>query len=539
MAHNRNVEYLQLYPWLGGLETSTDPIICDNQKLTVCDNVVFSVQGSRKKRGGQAHYNSVAITTASITQTMIFVKDYWANVSNVKREYGVAVSSQGNVYRSANFSTWTKFNTATLTVSQGGITSTIMNEDFILAYSKTAPPKKWDNQNTAANLVALGGSPPNGNLVQINHNRVFLSGNASNPDRLYYSAIFSHESWGPTSSLGTTAGYIDVFPGDGDPDGITAIFPEVNQGGVYVAKRSHLYFVNNTRGSPSTWTISLVSDGIGCVNQNTAVCVDQNDVLFASERGVHSLAQVLSQTAFLQGQYLSRSIQSDYLSIISQADKNKMSAVWFPSLNSYMMTCKRAGKSSYETIYAYNIELKQWYRWTSVPCNFITTRFNRPAGQIELTTAADSGFINKLNQTALNDFTTGAIKMKVKSVVLYPQGIIPGEKQFTNLAFFFRARGNYDFNYSYTIDDNLTYTGTITQKVPGSNILGTTKLGTGFVLGAVTGIKPAFSHIKGVGHSLQLTIEQNGLNQDLELFGLAVEFMPASESQNQFRNRVS
>lgn len=537
MATNRDVEYLQLYPWLGGLNTSLDPIILNPQQLTVCDNVVFSVQQSRKKRGGQAHANTAAIKVSSVAQTLIYVEDYWANVASTKRQYAVAVSSQGNVLRSSNLTSWSSFSTATLTVAQGAITSTIMNEDFILGYSRTAPPKKWDNQNTAANLVALGGSPPNGNLVQINHSRAWIAGNAALPDRLYYSAVTNHESWSPTSSLGTTAGFIDVFPGDGDPDGITAIFPEVNQGGVYIAKRNHIYYVDNTNGSPTSWRVRLVTNSLGCINHNTARAVDQEDVVFASDRGVHSLQQVLTTTAFLEGKFLSKDIQTDYLATISQADKNKMSAVWYAPLNSYMLACKRTGKSTFETIYCYNVELKQWYRWTSTPCNYLSTRLNKTSGSIELIAAAPSGFINKLNQTALNDFGA-AIEMKLKTAVLYPGGIIPGEKLFTNFVWIFRARGNYTFQYSYTIDDNLTYTDTVTQSAPGSNVLGTTILGSAFILGSVTGIKPAFTHIKGSGHGLQLTITQGGLNQDLELFGIALEYKKASESQNQLRNRA-
>lgn len=533
----RNLQYLTLYPWQGGLNTSQDPIVLDPQQLQLADNIVFTTQGSRKKRGGQAHFNTTAITVSSVAQTMIWETDYWANVSNTKRQYAVAISSQGNAFRSTNGVSWNKFNTATLTVSHGAITSTVFNEDLIIGTSGTTPPRKWDNQSTSANIVVLGGSPPNGNIVQSNQNRVWLAGNVANRDRLYYSGVTNHEAWSATSALGTTSGYIDVMPGDGDSDGITSLFPELKQGGIYVAKRTHLYFVDTSQLSPATWRIYTVSTNTGCVNHNTACAIDQEDIFFCAERGVTSLAQVVQGTNLVKdGQYISAYIQPDYMSTIDQATKSKMSAVWYETLNSYMFSCKRSGVATYETVYCFNTQIKQWYRWTGVPCNFLNKRFDKTNGLVQLAASADSGYINKLNQTALNDFG-GAIPLSIKTAAIYPGGIVPGEKHFTNLIFLFRSKGTYTFGYSYNIDETTTGSGTIQQRVVGQNVLGTTLLGPAFVLGVTSNrVKPYFEAIAGVGHSIEVTITQSGVNEDLEIFGFGLEFKGASEAQNPYRS---
>lgn len=531
----RQAQYLMLYPWIQGLNTAEDPIIADPQTLQIADNIVISNSGARQKRGGQAHVNTAAITVTATAQDFVWGIDYWSNVSSAKRQYYVAASTQNKILRSATGASWNSFCTISITVTRGKTTGVVFQEDLIIGYDGAQKPLKWDNQNTATNIVVLGGSPPNGRIVQKNQSRVWIAGNVSNPDRLYYSAVFNHESWTPSSSLGTTSGFIDVMPGDGDPDGITSIFPEVNQGGIYIAKRTKIYFVDTSSASPATWRVKTVSDGIGCIAHNTAVAVDQKDVVFASERGVHALSQVLDGTAVLEGSFLSKPIHPDYISVLDQSALQNMSAVWYPKLNSYLLAGKRTGVSTYETVYCLNVDFKSWYRWTQTPCDFLFTRTNKTSGK-ELNACAPSGFINKLNQVALNDFGS-AIPMTIKTQAIFPGGVVPGEKHFTNLIFLFRSKGTYTFSYSYNIDDNITYSGLIQQRTQGSNILGVTPLGPTFILGAASvRMKPYFEAIRGVGHSIEITIQQNGIDQDLQLFGLGLEFMGASESQNPYRN---
>jgi hypothetical protein len=73
------------------------------------------------------------------------------------------------------------------------------------------------------------------------------------------------------------------------------------------------------------------------------------------------------------------------------------------------------------------------------------------------------------------------------------------------------------------------------QKIAGGNILGTTILGPAFILGQVQAIKPVWNHLNiEEGNSIQLIFEQDGLNQDFELFGIALEYETDEEAQNAF-----
>ena len=544
---SRNAAYIPLYPWSGGLNVSQDPIILDPQQLQICDNVVFTTSGSRKKRGGQARLNTAAITVGTAAQDVIYLTDYWSNVSNTKTQRLVAVTEDGTVHASSDSgSTWTVKTSAAVSVTHGKITSEVINEDLIIGYSESSAPLSWDNQGTAtiSTATASSGTYPDGWILRGHKNRLFVAGDETQRDRIQISAAGDHTDWGTAST------FIDIQPGDGDPDGITAIFPEIRQAkGLYIAKRTKIYFLDTSSSSTSDWSVTVVSEGIGCISHNTARAVDQADVVFASDRGIHSLDQVINQTGIVEGKFLSAPIHQDYQNNLSTGDRFRYSAVWYSKLNSYMIGVKKSGDSKFQTIYCYNVELGQWYRWTSAPCNFLALKFNASNDEMDLIAGDDGGFVNQLdksdNLSDLNDFGS-AILTKIKSAVIYPsvsqvQNPIPGETHFTNLVFSFRARDNNSFRVFYTVDQR-TNSFTVDQILNGGNTLGSTALGIAgpFILGTIgNGIKPYFNHIKGVGHSIEIEIQHDTVNSDFELFGMWIEFKPASESQNSRRNTGS
>lgn len=540
----RVTKYKALYPWLGGLNTSVDPMILDPQKLTVCDNIIFTNSGSRKKRGGQARYNSTPIPSASAAENVIFITDYWATVSNAQREYFVAVTDSGHVYRSPFNGAWSSFSTLALTINQGQVTSMVIQNDLVIGMKGNGVPKRWASQNTSSNLVTMTSASTsalpftNAWICTAFLERGFFAGDPANPDRIYVSKVGAYRDFTATltAGFGTT---LDVGVGDGDPEGITAIFPGTGADRIlYAAKRRHLYRIDCSDIDQTKWKISLISKEIGVVNQNTVATIDMDDVIFASDRGIHALSQVLTTTAVIDGSFLSFPIQYDYLNVIDATSRSKMVGSYVPSINSYLLGCKRVGQSTQETVYGYNVELKEWFRWTSVPCNSLLNRFNPTTGLDELYAAAPSGRVNKLLQATLSDFGS-AITSQITTAFIAPEGAPFMENQFTNLACLYRSHENSNFTVQYSVDGLTTQSTTFIQRFAGGNILGTTLLGSTFILGNIQAIKPVWSHLAiEEGNTIQLTFTQNGLNQDFELFGIALEYTADEEAQNAFRSAV-
>lgn len=537
------LKYKALYPWSGGLNTTQDPIILDPQNLTVADNISFTLSGSRRKRGGQARYNAVKMPGAT-TSNVIYFTPYWSIVSNVKREYFVAVTANGKVFRSTPAAaTFNSFSTLALTVAHGGITSEVMNNNLIIGMSGNGVPKVWASQSTSSNLVSMTSATTTALpftsawICKSFIERGFYAGDPSLPDRMYVSDAGTYNKF----TSGTTAGNsitLDVGIGDGDPSGITAIFPGTGYNRVlYVAKRKHLYAVNCSDLDQTKWTITLISNQIGVINPNAVAALDETDIVFMSDRGLHSLSQVLQTTAIIPGEFLSYPIQYDYINIVNNVNRGQISLTYVPSINSILFSCKRVGQSTYETIYGFNIILKQWFRWTSTPCNFITTRFNSGTGVDEIYGCDVNGQVNKLNQTTLTDFGN-AITTTITSSFIYPDGLPLMEYSFTRLIFVFRSRDNSTFNAQYQIDGISGQSFIVQQRQAGGNTLGSTLLGSTYILGNIQSVKPYYQHIGGVGSSIQVTLTHNIPSKDFELFGIILEYEDAGDRQNPYNAAV-
>ena len=141
--------------------------------------------------------------------------------------------------------------------------------------------------------------------------------------------------------------------------------------------------------------------------------------------------------------------------------------------------------------------------------------------------------MNKLNQTTLADFGS-AITSTITSSFIFPDGIPLMEYAFTRLIFIFRSRDNSTFSVQYSIDGVTSNSFTVQQRQAGGNILGTTLLGSAFILGNIQGVKPFFQHIGGVGSSIQLTMTHNTVNKDFDMFGVVLEYEDAGDRQNPY-----
>lgn len=549
MANKSNT--IALAPWTGGYDVSNDPIVLGltpqgQQQLTKAQNIIYEPGNGIKKRGGQAYFNS-AVQLASSGGTAvdgIFATTYWRNNSaNVKTEELIVVAEQGRMFYGASYGTLTAltFSGVTPSFSQGVVSSEVISEKLFVGYSKSAPPLTYSgggaNVLSASASTIVVGTFPNGWLVRQHLSRLFVAGDSANPDRLYYSASEL------PFAFGTAGGFIDIFLGDGDPEGITAIFPSLNVSELYVAKRSAIYKIITSDLTPSNWSVIPVSRSVGCVAHNSVAAIDQGDIFFASDRGIHSLQQVLTSVGIIEGKFISKDIQPDFNNF---SNKKLITGIWAPDLNSYLFSCQRKGKTQIEGVYGYNIIRGGWFYWIKTPANFLFKRLNTTSEAYEYYSCMDSssatnqGYISKLAQTNLWDFSssTGGIEMLVSTAMLYAGGNIFNERNFLNVVALVRSRDTSDITVSYSIDEFTKGTGVLTQQISGGNILGTSSylLGSSLILGSATGAKPLYLHIGGVGSAIQVTLKHDTIGKSLEVYGLGVEFYEGEESHDAYRS---
>jgi hypothetical protein len=139
----RSTPYQKL-PWSGGVNTSVDPGVLNDNELVLADNVVFNIAGSRLKRDGLTYFDSdipapATRSSAGTTRTLKFT-DNGITLSSAQTDEKLVVGEKINVTGLTNYN-----------VTNGVILSltTIGTEDFI-TYTAVG-------SLTEAETVATGG----------------------------------------------------------------------------------------------------------------------------------------------------------------------------------------------------------------------------------------------------------------------------------------------------------------------------------------------------------------------------------------------
>lgn len=516
----KRTEIYQLMPWLGGRNTTLDAAILPNNQLAVADNTLFSTDLARRKRGGFQYLDSSAIGSSV---RIIGGIDYWANVSSSKLQRLVVVTKTPEIYSYTSTGTRTqltmKAGSTALVSGFSYVSMDVLNEDLIIAFQNSTTPKKWNNQ-TGTEWEDLPGSPPNFGFCRVHLNRVFAAGVLANPDRLYYSSTDNHEEWNGAG----TSGAIDIAIGDGDPEGITAIFPTI-KGALFVAKRDRLYRVDTSAADDANWTVTCVSKGIGCVGHNSACAVGNDDVLFMSDRGIHSLAATQNYGDF-NSTFLSKDIQKDFNNW-NKARYKSVWAVFIPELNSVAYAVSSDGSDYNNEIHLFNVDDKQWYRFPNVVCEAL---FKAKIDNVDtLLVGNNAGRISTLTEDEFND-NTAAISFRVKTGTIYPDGSPITVKGFKKLSLFYKPKGDYNLTVRFKIDNHAT------QELAFDLSGDFDALGTAFVLGtSYLGLNintPTVTMpIDGYGHGFSLDILQDGVDEEAEIYGFAVEYERAGDRQ--------
>jgi hypothetical protein len=516
----KRTQLFQLMPWLGGRNTTLDPAILEAGQLSIADNTLFSTDMARRKRPGFAYLDSSSIGASVVLQGLI---DYWANVASVKTQRIVGVTSEPAIYSYTSAGTrtaLTKHSTATALVAGFSYVSMeVINEDLIIAFDNATSPKKWDNQS-GTEWKDLAGSPPNFAFSRGHKNRLFAAGVKANPDRLYYSSVDNHEEWNGAG----TSGAIDIKPGDGDPEGITAIFPTI-KGALFVAKRDRLYRVDTTSADDADWSVTEVSAGIGCAGHNLVAAVGQDDVVYVSDKGVHALSTTAAYGDFVAS-FLSKNTQKE-MNDWNKARFKAMQLCYVPEISSVVIAVSPEGFGENAELHLYNVDDKGWYRFPDIYAGSIC-RAKLDSRDV-LLMGNNAGRLSQLTNNTINDYGA-AIPWRVKTGVIYPDGSPKTVKGFKKLSLFYKPKLDSTITAKFKIDNYAEQS--LSFDIEGEYDL----LGSTFVLGSsVLGLQQALPAVTlpvdGYGRGFSLELSQSAVDQDVEIYGFAVEYEAAGDKQ--------
>jgi hypothetical protein len=466
----------------------------------------------------------------STSASIVGLHDYWFG-STTRSQRIVAVTSDRKVYV-YNAGTRTELTVAG-TAWSGTLTScsmtTFNNKVIIAVDGSTNVVKYWDG-NSASSVDDLPGTPPLASVVGQHLGRLVLN-DKGNPDRAHYSPTHDHTQWNGAGDSGA----VDIGVGDGDPIGITAFFPTF-KGELFIGKRTKLYRVSGY--APETLAISKVSDSIGVASHNSITPVDQDDVMWVSEKGVHSLAATANYGDF-EASYVSQDIQKTFS---DEFDRSRLKYVWGAYLNNinsvaFSFTEESSlgrtltNTSVNNTVYLYNVVNKAWYRWPDLPCQSLIVAGDSDKRRFYFGshTGRVSKSFNGTNYDISSSGTNTAISFRVVTGQIFPDGDAYTSKAFKKFILFYKPSGTHTVSATIKVDNiranaenSLNFSETGSSALLGSTFtLGTSELGYEVLLGPYT------RTVDGVGRGIKLTIEQNTIDEAVEIQGFGLVFEPA------------
>lgn len=364
----------------------------------------------------------------------------------------------------------------------------------------------------------VNGLAPNGSILRTHQGRL-LTTDAARPYRVHYSRTGDHEIWGGYDDSGA----MDFTPQDNDPVGVTAIFPTF-RGELFIAKSTKLYRV---RGVIPFHSIELVSEGIGCVSHESVVTIDQSDVVFVSQRGVHSLAATEKFGDF-DDTFISKPIQKSFNDEWTFSRQKYIKARYHASENLifFAVTESDLGTTN-NVLWLYHTALKQWISRWPVSCESVAVAQDADKRRLYIGSAT-----NRVYQafTSSNADTTEAgasatITMTMLTGIIYPDSNPYVQNGFKNIVMYYTPKKSPVFTVSARVDRFGE------QGVSFDQTSGGTPLGTGFELGAtLLGSEGLFApyvrRIDGYGRGVQLTFTEASATSSYSIEGLGIEYQP-------------
>jgi hypothetical protein len=398
-----------------------------------------------------------------------------------------------------------------------------MNEKLIITFDGIENyPKCFDPQTDAAVIRGVLGACPNASIIceALHLGRAWMN-DKEIKEQLFYSGSYDSDKWNGYDD----SGVLNIGYGDGSPSGINAIHPPF-KGNLFVTKSSSIYRIEGAY--TEDLNIIQISTGIGGVSHQAVASIDLDDVAYVSYKGIHSLASTSSYGAF-EGSYISDKIQSAFSEWTSGRLKYT-SAVYIPTLNSIFFSVASGDfdDDKQDSLWLFNTKFKEWTRWPNIQAKSLG-RYDAD-GKAKLLLGRYDGRITVAQNGDYTDFTDNSIQFLIKTGTIYPDNNPDSVKALKRIGFIFRPKGDYSFTARIKIDNYDQ------QSINFNQISGGAKLGEDFLLGysvlaTANTLAPHMLPVDGYGRGLQITLENNAVEQQVEIYGMIIEYEPAADAQ--------
>jgi len=525
-------EFLQ-----SGLNVADNPIMVPFNQMTLAENILVGNTFARRKRGGQAYFNlngedatanyplnpknSLTAPPPILGGTQFFYYDINGSSQSI-----IAIRQDENLWAIGN-----RLTAGTLVGNGLPTTGKICFQPFEnkLYWCSSNTNEGYNKYDPIANTLTPATPPPDGipKRLSVHRGRMWCSGVEGFPYRLYYSEPFNGDNWA-TTPFGSSGGPADPGSLDldsfGDPEGITGHVSF--QGNLYVFMRRAVYEISGS--TINDFVVRPISREVGCINHHTIVPV-QNDVIYASERGVLTLNST-DKVMGSQYAYLSRDIAPIWNELVDRNLNDQYHAIFDEIDNLYMLSVPSLGSQTNDQVLVYNLQSGaggtaaeipgMWFTWKGINarCLFKVLVNNIP----RVVAGREDGILSLTGEAERSDFGS-AFNSKFKTGVLYPSGMADQQHIWKSFTILQSTDSPANIIANYIIDS--TNSGTrnyfldnLGDKLTVDFILGQSALSSGIY-------RPRTFALDGEGYGLQLEINMNDI-ADVEIYGFLVESMP-------------
>lgn len=501
---NDEVNY---YVWYNKAAGGGDPLVSDRTGIEVA--VGAGDTAAQVASATQAAIDAQAAFSATVLSTTVTITSALAGVTTSAVDFNT-----GFVI------TTTAFGATAPSSRISRIRTIVFNERLLMAFSGIGnyPIKYNPDESPFYQLITPPGDMPDASFLFLHLGRVWAD-DKNNRDYIHYSETFDETLW-----LGFgDSGALPIFPGDGDPEGITNGY--VYKGFAVIGKKDARYRVLGD--SPENFFVERISSGMG--NEGPiAIPVDEVDVVFVSKRGFHS-QQATDTYGDTDAAYLSADIKSTFNAFEAEQLKY-IQGTYIPELNSIAMSITERGEQSPMDVWLYNVEAQTpgkdrpgaWYRWPNISCTALSRRYT--VGKHKLIFGTQDGrVIQAQKENDFADFGTTGISFMIKTGTLYPGNDPQTMKAFKRITMIYRPRGNFSFAVLAKID-NHEQQGFAFNEISGLDLLGETFILGESILGSSNTLAPFTFTMEGYGRGVTLTVTQPTADEQVEIWGFVIEY---------------
>lgn len=490
--------------------------------LLEAQDCVFELDGGPHKIGGATKVNSSVVESGAIVTGL---HDYWRQGALGAPARRRVIHAGTKILADTDDAVFASIFTG---LESGKVPSYETFDDLLIISSDSTldVPRSWD-QTTAQNLA---GTPPNFSWCVAHKNRAWAGGVPANPSRLYYSANTDPEDW-----VGAGSGSIDIDPNDGDI--LTGARSHKNE--LIVFKGPNKGSIHRITGSAPTG-----SDGFGRINfvkglgaaWHNAIFTYGDDLAFVSQFGsIHGLAATQAYGDF-QDAALSRPINNW---IKDHLNYNRLRNIWAATdpLRGQVfisMSIDASTTNNFTLVMDYR-KAPNLIRWSNSPTHkhaslslFVDTN-----GVRRILGGGNDGFVRRINVADRSIDTSTALSFRAKTPAMN-YGDAFHMKTAEGVSVGVAPKGNFNFTFGWTRDNNAQQTVTIAQG--GADVLGTASANQftldSSALGGAQFVE-RFDALNEGGaefRSIQYDITQAGVNEDFEMHSFSTKVSLGSDS---------